>query len=516
MKEIILISDFDISEVNGGAELCNNALIEFLKEKECSVQFQKTTEVTKFQKDKSYIFANVALINQEIFNELIEENIDYRIYLHDHYYCNYRNPFRHNKQLICDCYDKNSLRHMFFFFAKSVLCQTKFHKLIVDQNVYCNSINVGSNLWTKEEIDWIKKCKKNKSNGKYIIFSSNYAHKNTNGAIEYAKQNNLKYDLISNLNWKDYIEILSKSEGIIFLPVLAESASRLVFEAKALNKKVITNKLVGYVWEDWWSNDNIDIEEIINNAKNNIFSDLNKKNVDVSVFCTTYNSEKYIDGYLKNISSFIKTNYEVIIYDGGSTDKTVEKISNFINENKLQNLIKLYTSEEKIGVYKGWNKALSKCRANLVINMNVDDRFSVETLYKLKEFLYEKNVDIVYSDSFVTKTENETFENHTCINELIWPEYNKDLIKKMCFCGHYPMFKKKILLKTGLFDENFKSAGDWDMWIRMSNVGAKFGKLNEKLGLYLFANNGVSTTNNSASEINIIESTIIRERYSKL
>lgn len=515
MKDIVLVSDFDSLEVNGGAELCNKALIEFLNDKGFSVEFKKSINITSVSNDKSYIFANIAQLSPEIIKQLIEKEVEYRIYLHDHYYCVYRNPFRHNKQLICNCFDKNSLVHMFAFFAKSVLCQTEFHKNIVDQNVYCNAINIGSNLWCKEEINWLKECKKNESNGSFIIFSSPYAHKNTQGAVDYAEKNNLKYDLISGLNWRDYIEVLSKSEGIIFFPILAESASRLAFEAKVLGKKVITNKLVGYTWEKWWSDKEVDVDSIIDNAKNNILSDLNRDKKEVSVFCTTFNSEKYIKGYLENVSSFKDVSYEVIIYDGGSTDQTINEIKKFIDSNKKQDVIRLYETKSKIGIYKGWNRALSKCSAKLVVNMNADDRFSIDTLSELKNFIEKENVDFVYSDSFVTQTDNETFEKHTKTGELVWPEYDKELLKKMCFGTQFPMWKRSLLAKTGIFAESFVSAGDWDMWIRMSLVNAKFKKLNKKLGLYLFNKNGLSTTETGASSINVTESNFIRQKYSK-
>jgi GT2 family glycosyltransferase len=515
MKKLIYVSDFFADEIpTGGAELCDKAIIEFLSS-QFDVQKIKCINAKTPNKDHTYIISNFTQLSPTFIDSLIENQIEYFLMEHDHKYCVYRNPFRHNKQLVCNCFDYNSKVHMLYTFAKAVFCQTEFHKNIIDQNVYCNTINVGSNLWCEEEINWLKQCKKNKSSGSFIIFSSPYPHKNTQGAIDYAEKNNLKYILISGLKWKDYIETLSNSEGIIFFPILAESASRLAFEAKVLGKRVITNKLVGYTWEKWWNDKEVDIDTIISCAKNNILSELNKQKKDVSVFCTTFNSEKYIKGYLENVSSFKDVSYEVVIYDGGSTDGTVNEIKNFIDSNKKQDVIRLFESKSKIGIYKGWNRALSKCSANLVVNMNADDRFSETAIYELKEFLEKENVDLVYSDSFVTEIENETFDKHTKTGELVWPQYDKELLKKMCFCGHYPMFKKSILFKTGLFNEQFKSAADWDMWIRMTLVGANLKKLNKKLGLYLFNKSGTSTTESGASQVNIIESNFIRQKYSK-
>lgn len=512
--KIVYVSDFSLQEVNGGAELCDSAAIETLKKNNFEVEFIKCINLVEVSKENFYIFSNIAQLRPEVISSLIEKNVTYWIYLHDHSYCVYRNPFRHNKQLICNCFNYNSLVHMFYFFAKAILCQTSFHANIVNQNVYCNAISVGSNLWREDEIELLKKCKeKSSSNGKYIIFESPYAHKNTKGAIEYAQKNNLEYELVSGLKWEQYIEKLSSSEGIIFFPILAESASRLVFEAKALNKKVITNKLVGYTWESWWKEENIDFERIIEDASEKILNELRKEIPKISVFCTTYNAEKYIDAFLKNMLEFNFESYEVVIFDGCSDDSTVKRIKDFIDINKCQKIIRLYESSNKIDIYKGWNKALSKCRSSTVINMNVDDRFSSQTLSKLHEFMTNNEADFVYCNSDVTNKPNETFEKHSKITELLWPEYDRNLLKKRCFGGHFPMWRKNLLLKSGLFDEMLKSASDWDRWIAFSENGAKFKKLNKTLGLYYHNPEGMSTSANGMSNINAIESAFVLRKW---
>jgi hypothetical protein len=147
--------------------------------------------------------------------------------------------------------------------------------------------------------------------------------------------------------------------------------------------------------------------------------------------------------------------------------------------------------------------------------MNADDRFSRETLSELYDSINKNDADFVYADSFITNKENETFEKHTKSGELNWPEYDKELLKKMCFGSHYPAWNKKMLFATSLFEESMKSASDWWQWIKFSEAGFKFKKLNKKLGLYYFNPEGMSTTSNGASNINATESNFIRSRYAK-
>ena len=530
MKKLVWVSDFFVEELNGGAEACDHSWIQFLQEDH---QYQikkiksKDVDPNLINSNSVYLFSNFAQMGDEakfksIVEKLIENNVQYYILEHDQKFCVQRNVWLHNKNMICECFPRTSHVHMFYFFCQSCFVQTTFHENLFKQNIYCNTVKLGTNLWCKEDYAWMDECKKTAtSNGNYIIFQSTYYNKNTNGCIEYAKNNNLSYELLSNLSWKDYIKKLSESEGIIFLPKLAESASRLVFEAKYLGKKVIANKLVGYTWEPWWKEENPDYLFITNLAKKRFIEELEKPIPKVSIFCTTYNSEKLIKGFLEGVANFEfdfeKQIYEVVIYDGGSTDKTKEIIEKFIlNNYSCVRPIRFYENEgpNKIGVYKGWNRALSKCKGQFVVNMNADDRFSKIALKDLYDKTLKEN-DFVYADSYITKNENETFDSFIKIGELKWPEYDKELLKKMCFGGHFPIFRKSLMLKAGLFEESYASAGDWDFWIRLSESGAKFKKLNKFLGLYYFNPEGVSTNQNGASSINAVESQKIKEKYSK-
>jgi GT2 family glycosyltransferase len=535
-KEIFWVSDFFAEELNGGAELNDAAAIEVLENNGFEVRKARSENINAnfIENGRIYIFSNFARIKDKetfmaIADKLIERGIQYYIFENDHKYCIHRNAFLHGPSLKCNCYPKDTFVHLFYFFAQAVFTQTHFHDQIFDLNTYCNHVCLGTNLWRKEELKLLDELKQSaSSNGKYLIFNSQHYHKNTKGAIEYATKNGLQYELIAGMKWPDLMKKLSESEGIIFIPRLTESASRWIFEAKYLGKKVITNKLVGYAREDWWGKDNIEFELIFNNAEHVLINELNHDPPKISIFCTTFNSEKHIKGYLENVVSFISgPKYEVVVYDGGSTDKTVEIIRDFNKHLRpapgagslVEPLRKIRLYQNKIttkdGIYKGWNRALSKCRGNIVINMNVDDRFSEETLAKLYIKLNENNNDFVYADSYITKIPNETFEQHTNTGELNWPTYDKKLLRKMCFGGHMPMWAKKWINKIGLFNESFQSAGDWDFWIRLSEAGAKFEHLSEKLGLYYFNPDGKSTTETGASSINQQESAKIVTKYNK-
>jgi len=56
-----------------------------------------------------------------------------------------------------------------------------------------------------------------------------------------------------------------------------------------------------------------------------------------------------------------------------------------------------------------------------------------------------------------------------------------------------PMWRKSLHAEYGYFDEKYRSAGDWDFWLRCAFGGAQFIKHPEILGVYYFNPTGLST-----------------------
>ena len=104
-----------------------------------------------------------------------------------------------------------------------------------------------------------------------------------------------------------------------------------------------------------------------------------------------------------------------------------------------------------------------------------------------------KSIDLVYSQSFITENANETFSFNSSQNKVysITHFSRENMIK--CLPGCMPLWKKSLHEKAGFFNENYKHAGDWEMWLRAAAKGSKFKKINDILGLYYFNPRGIST-----------------------
>jgi hypothetical protein len=74
--------------------------------------------------------------------------------------------------------------------------------------------------------------------------------------LDYAKANNLKYELVWGLEYKDLLAKMAKSKGLIFFPKAGDTCPRMVIEAKLLGCELILNDNVQHKDEEWFKTRN--------------------------------------------------------------------------------------------------------------------------------------------------------------------------------------------------------------------------------------------------------------------
>src|SRR5690625_6791695 len=112
------------------------------------------------------------------------------------------------------------------------------------------------------------------------------------------------------------------------------------------------------------------------------------KGIKISVIMPAYNEERYIAESIQSILNQTFQDFELIIVDDGSTDKTFEIASSF-NDPR----VKLY-KQQNSGPAAARNKALSLAKGKYIALQDADDRSKPERLEKQYDFL-ENNLDYI-------------------------------------------------------------------------------------------------------------------------
>lgn len=265
-RKVLYVSDFFYEEIAGGGEANDKELLEILSKKYTIAKYKSANvslDIIKKHKD-SLILSNFVLINPNIL-QYITNNCKYIIYEHDHKYIKSRNPAIYENFIAPD---EDIINRDLYKNASAVLCQSKFHKSILDKNLQnVNSISLSGNLWSEKTLELIELlCKNNKFNS-YAIMNSHIEHKNTLSSVKYCKINNFEYQLINNAPHEQFLQNLSIHKGLIFFPKTPETLSRIAVESRMMNMSVITNKNLGASYEDWFKLKGNDLINVIRNKR---------------------------------------------------------------------------------------------------------------------------------------------------------------------------------------------------------------------------------------------------------
>ena len=220
----------------------------------------------------------------------------------------------------------------------------------------------------------------------------------------------------------------------------------------------------------------------------------------VSAIVSTYNAESFIEGCLLNLVNqtlYKDGKLEIIVIDACSEENEKLIVERFQEE--YENITYVRT-EQRETLYASWNRGINLARGNYITSANTDDRHRQDALEKLANYLDDyPDIALVYPGQIDTSIPNETFENTASSKLLDWPVYSYEELESHCIIGSQPMWRRSIHEKHGLFRDTFKSAGDYEFWLRIGKHETFF-RYPEILGLYYRNPKGIEHGSNASRE----------------
>lgn len=127
-----------------------------------------------------------------------------------------------------------------------------------------------------------------------------------------------------------------------------------------------------------------------------------------SIIVPAYNTEKYIDKCLKSIFSNTYKNFEVIIVNDGSIDKTEDIINKYIK--KYDNII--YIKQKNMGLSLARNNGVKKATGDYLLFIDSDDYVEKNLLENINKNIDDLDVlryqlNIVFNDKIIPYEEKE-------------------------------------------------------------------------------------------------------------
>jgi hypothetical protein len=356
---LIYVADMFAHQYEGGAELTTEAIIDGSLYPGNKINSQQlNVRVMEEYKEAFWVFGNYASLSDECILYAVK-NLNYSILEYDYKYCMFRSPGKHiGVEGVCNCNksNKGKLVSLFLYSAETVWWMSHEQK-----NKYYEAFpflkesnnQVLSSVFSGEKLDFIQSLDTSQKDDTYLILNSQSWIKGVEDAIEYAKANKLKYELVWGLEHKDLLKKLAKSKGIIFFPRAGDTCPRMTIEARLLDCELILNTNVQHKDEEWFSSKektipylrertNVfwdKIEDIAYSILNIPVKHSHKTKAKFNIVVPFYNCEKWIEKCIDSIKRQKYKNFTCVLVDDMSTDNTVSLVNKHIAGDKRFRLV---------------------------------------------------------------------------------------------------------------------------------------------------------------------------------
>ena len=185
----------------------------------------------------------------------------------------------------------------------------------------------------------------------------------------------------------------------------------------------------------------------------------------ISVLTCTFNSEKYLKKALDSIKGQTYKNIEHIINDSFSTDKTLEIISKYIEQNQNDYCIKLVQSQPK-GVVNALNVAASEATGDVVHFLHSDDYYYKKDSLENAASYFMKNPNLIWlTGNFLVEIKGIKIAIPLTHLLRINPE---KALSAMNIISHENTFMRREAIQLyGGFNEDKNFVIEYSLWLKL-------------------------------------------------
>lgn len=189
----------------------------------------------------------------------------------------------------------------------------------------------------------------------------------------------------------------------------------------------------------------------------------------ISIITPTFNSQKTIEENINSILIQTYDNWEHIVIDNLSSDKTLSIIKKFNNHK-----IKIISEKDK-GIFDAINKGILNSTGEIISILHSDDFFfNKDALTNVVNNFLNSEINVVYGNLLYVKKSNT--------NKILRYWKSNNFQKELFYRGWSPphpsfFVKKKIYEKFGNYKIEFGNSSDFELMFRLlekNKVSSKY------------------------------------------
>ena len=185
----------------------------------------------------------------------------------------------------------------------------------------------------------------------------------------------------------------------------------------------------------------------------------------ISIVTPNLNGEKFLEQTIQSIINQTSDDFEYILIDGQSKDKSKLIINKYIDK------IDIFISEKDKSMYHAINKGIMKANGEAIIWINSDDILDKNAVLNIANF-FKKNpyIDWIsgingyiknnYQFSGIPYVYPRLFLKKGYAHHALWGFVQQESVS----------FRKKLYLRVGGFNYKYNNSCDYGLWRSFSNI----------------------------------------------
>ena len=199
----------------------------------------------------------------------------------------------------------------------------------------------------------------------------------------------------------------------------------------------------------------------------------------VSVILPVYNAEKFLKEAIDSILNQTFTDFELLLINDGSTDRSKEIIGSFSDKR-----INYVENDINKGLIYSLNRAIDLAEGKYIARMDADDVALPERLEKQIDYLESSDADIVATRVKLIDEKGNALPDWDDDAKNTSPSQIKNFLLRDNCLAHPTVMAKTSLFKKYRYKHNQKYSEDYDLWLRVVAEGLKIVKLDQPLLLH--------------------------------
>jgi glycosyltransferase involved in cell wall biosynthesis len=196
----------------------------------------------------------------------------------------------------------------------------------------------------------------------------------------------------------------------------------------------------------------------------------------VSVVTTVYNGEPYVDRAIPGILGQTFTDFEYILVDDGSTDRTPEILRELASRDSRVRVF----SPGRQGVAAAANFGVTQARGEYIARQDFDDRSYPDRL-RLQVELLDANPEVGVVGGYYILVDENRNERYVRMAPTDHAAIVASMARSIPFANTLVAFRRQAWVDAGGYPD-VADLEDFLLWLRVAKHGWRFGNVPELLG----------------------------------